>query len=81
MDEIMRKPVHYAAVCAGPEPLKYLISKGVDPREGDKEKNTPLILAAKYGRACNIKVLLEHIDGAVINLKNKEGNAPIHLAS
>lgn len=80
MDEILRKPIHYAAVCSGTGPLKYLISKGVELREGDKEKNTPLILAAKYGRACNIKVLMEQLDASFINVKNKEGNAPIHLA-
>jgi ankyrin repeat protein len=69
MDEIMRKPVHYAATCSGTGPLKYLLSKGVDPREGDREKNTPLILAARYGRHANLKVLIDHLgaEAPIIN--------------
>jgi len=59
MDEIMRKPVHYAATCIGTGPLKLLLERGVDPREGDREKNTPLMLACKYGRAHNIDVLIK----------------------
>jgi ankyrin repeat protein len=59
MDEFMRKPIHYAAVCVGTGPLELLISKGVDPREGDREKNTPLMLASKYGRHNNVKLLIK----------------------
>ena len=82
MDEIMRKPVHYAAVCQGSGPLKYLLSKGVDPREGDREKNTPLILAARYGRHQNVKVLFDHLGADIaINFKNREGNSALHLAA
>jgi ankyrin repeat protein len=51
--------IHYAATCIGPGPLKVLLSKGVDGREGDKDKNTPLMLAARFGRHLNIEVLLE----------------------
>ena len=31
-DEILRKPVHYAATCEGPGPLKVLIDNGADTR-------------------------------------------------
>jgi hypothetical protein len=83
MDEIMRKPVHYAATCIGTAPLKLLLERGVDPREGDREKTTPLMLAAKYGRSHNIEVLIKEggLKDHDINVKNKEGNAAIHHAA
>jgi len=58
MDEIMRKPVHYAAVCSGTGPLELLLKRGVDAREGDRDKNTPLMLACKTGRYNNVRVLV-----------------------
>ena len=57
----MRKPIHYAAACENPGTLKLLISKGVDIREGDKKKFTPLMIAAKYGRIDNVKLILSEI--------------------
>ena len=83
MDEMMRKPVHYAAVCLGTGPLELLLKKGIDAREGDKEKTTPLMLACKYGRAHNVRVLIEkaNLQAADVNGKNREGNAAIHLAA
>jgi ankyrin repeat protein len=83
MDEIMRKPVHYAATCVGTGPLELLLKKGIDAREGDRDKNTPLILACKYGRVHNVRVLIASanlLEGD-INKKNREGNAAIHLAA
>lgn len=58
MDEIMRKPIHYAATCIGTGTLKLLLERGVDSREGDRDKNTPLMLASKFGRDHNIEVLV-----------------------
>ena len=54
----MRKPIHYAATCIGTGTLKLLLERGVDSREGDKDKNTPLMLASKFGRDHNIEVLV-----------------------
>lgn len=45
MDENMRKPIHYASACENSEPLEYLLTKGVDAREGDFFKTTPLMIA------------------------------------
>ena len=83
MDELMRKPVHYAAVCVGPGPIKLLLTRGIDPREGDREKLTPLMLASKYGRVHNIHVLLKEgeLTAHDIQLKSKEGNASMHYAA
>ena len=80
-DELMRKPIHYAAACEGPEPLEILLKKGVDAREGDQLKNTPLMIAAKYGRTKNIGLLLKEEGRSNINAKNKEGMMAIHFAA
>lgn len=43
----MNKPVHYAAACESSGPLEFLIKKGVDCREGNRIKETPIIISAK----------------------------------
>jgi len=62
MDDQMRKPIHYAAACESSGPLKLLIKHNVDVREGDRYKMTPLMIAAKYGRTENVKILLSTDD-------------------
>lgn len=60
-----------------------MLKRGIDARDGDKDKTTPLMIAAKFGRAENILALIEHL-GPVevgVNRKNKEGNAAIHFAA
>ena len=54
----MRKPVHYAAACIGPEPLKILVAAGGNLREADKKKINCLHIAAMRGRAHNIRTIL-----------------------
>lgn len=44
-------------------------------------KNTPLHIACKYGRTKNVELLISDNKYSNINAKNKEGNAPIHLAA
>jgi len=51
--------IHYAAVCSGPEPLKYLIEKGAMPNIVNKHKESPLHCAARAGRTENVKILLD----------------------
>ena len=67
--------IHYAAVCENDKNLNYLISLGVDTREKDFKKNSPLILACKFGRLCNVKVL---IPVSNVDQKNKRANAAVH---
>jgi ankyrin repeat protein len=38
LDSRMRRPIHYAAACETSGPVEFLISKGVDVREGDNLK-------------------------------------------
>eukprot|EP01015_Nassula_variabilis_P005856 TRINITY_DN1440_c0_g2_i9.p1 TRINITY_DN1440_c0_g2~~TRINITY_DN1440_c0_g2_i9.p1 ORF type:complete len:1034 (-),score=302.89 TRINITY_DN1440_c0_g2_i9:4-3060(-) len=81
MDENMRKPIHYAVACESTATLEYLLTKGVDPREGDFFKNTPLMIACQSGRAHNAKILLEGDNPVDVNAKSKEGMAAIHFAA
>ena len=47
-DEILRKPIHYAAACEGPGPLNHLIfMTEASVRVLDKDKMTPLMIAAQ----------------------------------
>lgn len=45
-DQELRKPVHYAAVCEGPEPMKILIEAGANLGDIDNQKNNCLHFAA-----------------------------------
>ena len=58
-DKKGRKPVHYAAVCEGPSPLEYLVSR-VSPYEMDAQGSTPLHYACEAGRSANVEMLLTH---------------------
>jgi ankyrin repeat protein len=53
-------PIHYAAACVKEEPLKYLITKRIANLTAvSKKLITPLMIACKYGREHNVKLLLE----------------------
>lgn len=72
-DYKMRKPIHYAAACEGPAPLKLLLERNAEYREGDRQKLTPLMVACKYGRPENVKLLLAKIQSETeSNKKDKE---------
>ena len=58
-DKRGRRPVHFAAVCEGPTPLEYLISR-VSPYELDTTGNTPLHFACLAGRSLNVEILLNY---------------------
>lgn len=50
-DEDLWKPIHYAAACSGPGPLKVLLKHGANLSDLTNEKLCPLHIAAKTGRA------------------------------
>lgn len=58
-DKKGRRPVHFAAVCEGPTPLEYLITR-VSPYELDTLGNTPLHYACLAGRSVNVEILLNY---------------------
>ncbi|KAE9552335.1 hypothetical protein FO519_004460 [Halicephalobus sp. NKZ332] len=71
--------VHYAAVCSGPEPLKYLIEKGAMINILNKHKESPLHCAARAGRVQNVKILLDTMKKAANN--NNKSDEDMELAS
>ncbi|KAJ3208464.1 hypothetical protein HDU67_006706, partial [Dinochytrium kinnereticum] len=81
-DTYGRTIVHYAAVCKGQEPLKFLISKSHDLRVADNGKMTPLLLAAKYGRVENIKLIVGCLgDDGPDHTLLKQGFTALHYAA
>ena len=76
----LRKPVHYAACSRTPENLKVLQSKGVDLRDTDKVRKTPLMFACEFGRLENVKYILENTESN-IDQKSRLSRGPIHFAA
>ena len=66
------KPLHYAATCISPEPLKLLIDKGANLFDQDLLKRTALHFAAMTGRTENIKWLLEQ-SSRLSRVRDKSG--------
>lgn len=80
IDICLRKPVHYAACCSSPGPLKLLLDKNVDAREVDNLKTTPLMYACRIGNEEVIKLLLTG-NRSVPEAKDKMGKSAIHYAA
>ncbi|TKR60854.1 hypothetical protein L596_028039 [Steinernema carpocapsae] len=53
--------IHYAAVCEGTGPLKYLLKKETPVLLASKRKETPIHAAAAAGRVENLKILVEYL--------------------
>ncbi|KAI9276495.1 ankyrin repeat-containing domain protein [Umbelopsis sp. AD052] len=62
-DGLSRTVAHFAAASETSDCLEYLISKGFNCMQLDKNKISPLLLASKYGRAHNVKLLLNTMRG------------------
>ena len=60
-DSDSRKLVHYAAACQDIGPLRFLIDKGANLLDTDKQGQTPLLIASKVGRAECADYLIEKI--------------------
>ena len=79
LDDLNRKPIHYAACCKEAGPINYLISLGALIDEVDKQKKSPLIYACMSGRLECVKALLRK--KANIMLKDKSlKNTAFHYA-
>ena len=79
-DMELRKPVHYAACSATAENLRVLQNKGVDLRDTDKVRKTPLMFACQYGRLENVKYIVENTE-TNIDQKCRLARGPIHFAA
>ena len=79
LDDLNRKPLHYAACCKESGPLNYLISLGALIDEVDKEKKSALMYACMSGRLECVKALLRK--NANFLLKDKDlKNTAFHYA-
>ena len=58
LDDLNRKPIHYAACCKEDGPINYLISLGALIDEVDREKKSPLMYACMSGRLDCVKALI-----------------------
>ena len=56
-----RKLVHYAAACQEDGPLKFLVEKGANLEEQDRNGQTPLMIACKVGREKTANFIIEKL--------------------
>jgi hypothetical protein len=70
--------LHHAASVAPPEIVKLLVAKGAELDVSNKKGITPLMVAAKNGRAEVVKLLVDA--GAHVSLKDKCGLTPLDWA-
>ncbi|KAI8068747.1 ankyrin repeat-containing domain protein [Gongronella butleri] len=65
-DDLARSVVHFAAASTTSDCLAYLIDQGFTLLTGDKFRLTPLVQAARYGRAHNIELIIKTLgDGTL----------------
>ncbi|XP_010024296.2 protein ACCELERATED CELL DEATH 6 isoform X1 [Eucalyptus grandis] len=77
-------PIHIASKMGHLETIKDLLQHWPDPEEllNFKEGQNILHVAAKYGRASVVKYILSNPElEKLINVKDKLGNTPLHLAT
>ena len=92
-DSDQKKLVHYAAACNGLGPMKFLVEKGANLLDTDKEGLTPLLIACKVGRAETVDYLIEKCAEFLtdevtikkfgkggINKPGKDSWCPLHVA-
>ena len=69
LDDLNRKPIHYAACYKEDGPINYLISLGALIDEVDKEKKSPLIYACMAGRLDCVKALIRKHANILLKIK------------
>eukprot|EP00730_Choanoeca_flexa_P006098 TRINITY_DN12084_c3_g3_i1.p1 TRINITY_DN12084_c3_g3~~TRINITY_DN12084_c3_g3_i1.p1 ORF type:complete len:1119 (+),score=369.58 TRINITY_DN12084_c3_g3_i1:159-3515(+) len=77
VDESDQSPLHYAADSDHVEVIQLLLQNGFNPASEDKEKRTPLEVAANQGNLASVKALVE---GKDISLFLKHVDARGHSA-
>ncbi|KYK70210.1 rhoptry neck protein RON9, partial [Toxoplasma gondii TgCatPRC2] len=74
--------LHYAAASNSCKLVKLLINRGADVMSQDIRGNTPLHYAAAFNADKSMNTLLNLAGNAIkVNVPNKNGKAPIHLAA
>ncbi len=83
MDKQQQTPLSLAVIAGSTDAAKALLERGADPNRFNQPENSrylnPLVCyGAASGNAAMLKVLLD--GGAMVNVKNSEGDGPLHLA-
>ncbi|KAI8824808.1 ankyrin repeat-containing domain protein [Fimicolochytrium jonesii] len=78
-DDRGRTALHFAAGNRDPGCLRFLLEEGMEPAKGDLLGVTPLMLAARYGRDENVRILVEALGAD--HTAMKEGFTPLHIAA
>lgn len=71
VDTDLRRPIHYAAACEGPGPIRLLIARSASVIDQDNQKNNCLHVACWTGRHENVRAILE-VAPQLLNTKNKK---------
>lgn len=80
-DSLSRKPIHYAALAKTSGNLQILLNYKSDLKETDKQRVTPLMLAAMYGKQDNLAFILSNVsDSLYINFRCKDMLSALHYA-
>ncbi|XP_071078636.1 transient receptor potential cation channel subfamily A member 1 homolog [Haliotis cracherodii] len=79
-ESYVTNPVHVAAQEGYSEILVILLENGVLPDSRNEEQQTPLHLAAMFGRISNVRELVKR-DKSLVNAKDGNSNTPLHLAA
>ncbi|XP_046346459.2 transient receptor potential cation channel subfamily A member 1 homolog isoform X2 [Haliotis rufescens] len=79
-ESCVTNPVHVAAQEGYSEILVILLENGALPDSRNEEQQTPLHLAAMFGRMSNVRELVKR-DKLLVNAKDGNSNTPLHLAA
>lgn len=86
--------IHYSALAPGTAPLEYMLKNGGSVTMLTKQAEMPLHVAARAGRAANVKLLLKEMlelekgddgesttrpDRSSVNARNRQGYTPLQL--
>ncbi|XP_050405831.1 transient receptor potential cation channel subfamily A member 1 homolog [Patella vulgata] len=79
-DKYSNDPLHVAAKEGFLDIVKCLLENGADLDSKNEEEQTPVHLAARYGRTIIVKELVKH-DKSVVYDEDEDSNTALHLAA
>lgn len=76
-DKVGYMALHWAALLARWDVVKYLVDAGADVNAFGLDGNTPLHCAANHNNVAIVGLLIKR--GSIIDKKNRRGNTPLHV--